>query len=92
MIRSVTVPMPTTLAYLPLATLILLKGTFFDKDVNTLMSLVQCDVAPESMIHCDSPLVPAMPKMSLAKVGYKPFAFAERDGTGTTCSMHDRKQ
>jgi hypothetical protein len=82
--------MPATLANLPLATRILLKGTSCDSDVKTLMSLVQLDVAPESMIHCESPLVPLTPKMSLANVGNKPCSVAVIVGTGTAHSMHKR--
>ena len=51
MIRNSTVPIPCTRAYFPFATLMRLNGTLCDKVVNTLRSLVQLEVAPESKIH-----------------------------------------
>ena len=65
MTRNSTVPMPCTFAYFPFATLIRLNGTLYDNVVNTLRSLVQLEVAPESKIHCESPGTPLSPKMSL---------------------------
>ena len=87
-----TLPIPSTLACPPFATRIFLKGTSCDSDVKTLRSLVQLDVAPESMIHCVRPLVPLIPKMSATKIGNRPSGLEDNCVAGTTHSMHVRMQ
>jgi len=50
--------------------------------VKSVRSLVQLEVAPESMIHCESPGTPSMPKISLWNIGNNPLVVVVIEGVG----------